>query len=227
MPSPLLASPIRPAPIQTTMPRGLAATANKVTKRARSSSIVSVTEIPENYDDTLDQGALNNVNADWVNYKGESGWPRQAYGEQEGGGQGWGARVGLDGDGTWQRRGQRYGLCVRAVVYQGAVASGGGDGRVAAGVSRPVQLADSQPSLAGAWLIHVVLILVGIVLLDIIPGMTQDLAWTIVNLGYLTVSPPLLRSPRTQLTQRVPDLVHHVPLRDRRAVRPGEQQRGV
>lgn len=35
------------------------------------------------------------------------------------------------------------------------------------------------------------LILSGIVLLDIIPGMTQDLAWTIVNLGYLTVSSPL------------------------------------
>lgn len=49
----------------------MAASANKVTKRARSSSIVSITEIPENYDDTLDQGALNNVNADWVNYKGE------------------------------------------------------------------------------------------------------------------------------------------------------------
>lgn len=32
------------------------------------------------------------------------------------------------------------------------------------------------------------LILSGIVLLDIIPGMTQDLAWTIVNLSYLTVS---------------------------------------
>jgi len=44
---------------------------------------------------------------------------------------------------------------------------------------------------AGAWLIHVVLILSGIVLLDIIPGMTQDLAWTIVNLGYLTVSSAL------------------------------------
>ena len=43
---------------------------DKVTKRARSSSIVSVTESPEHYDDTLDQGALNNVNADWVNYKG-------------------------------------------------------------------------------------------------------------------------------------------------------------
>lgn len=32
---------------------------------------MSVQEIPENYDDTLDQGALNNVNADWVNYKGK------------------------------------------------------------------------------------------------------------------------------------------------------------
>lgn len=42
--------------------------------------------------------------------------------------------------------------------------------------------------LAGAWLIHVVLILLGIVLLDIIPGVTQDQTWTIVNLGYLTVS---------------------------------------
>ncbi|KAI5476868.1 ORMDL family protein [Pseudohyphozyma bogoriensis] len=79
---------------------------HRVTKRARSSSIVSVQEIPENYDDSLDQGALTNVNADWVNYK-------------------------------------------------------------------------------GAWLIHVVLILSGIVLLDIIPGMTQDLAWTIVNMTYL------------------------------------------
>lgn len=38
------------------------------------------------------------------------------------------------------------------------------------------------------------LILSGIVLLDIIPGMTQDLAWTIVNLGYLTVSSLLDRS---------------------------------
>lgn len=40
------------------------------TKRARSSSIVSVQEVPETYDDQLDQAALNNVNAEWVNYKG-------------------------------------------------------------------------------------------------------------------------------------------------------------
>lgn len=33
---------------------------------------MSVQEIPENYDDTLDKAALNNYNADWVNMKGES-----------------------------------------------------------------------------------------------------------------------------------------------------------
>lgn len=39
-------------------------------RRARSSSIVSVQEVPETYDDQLDQGALTNVNAEWVNSKG-------------------------------------------------------------------------------------------------------------------------------------------------------------
>lgn len=46
-------------------------TGSTTTKRARSSSIVSVQEIVENYDDQLDQGALTNVNATWVNHKGE------------------------------------------------------------------------------------------------------------------------------------------------------------
>lgn len=32
---------------------------------------MSVQEIPVNYDDTLDQGSLYNVNANWVNFKGE------------------------------------------------------------------------------------------------------------------------------------------------------------
>lgn len=44
---------------------------SSATKRARSSSIVSVTEVKETYDDQLDQAALHNVNAEWVNYKGE------------------------------------------------------------------------------------------------------------------------------------------------------------
>ena len=42
-------------------------------------------------------------------------------------------------------------------------------------------------SHAGAWLIHPVLILLAKVLIDAIPGMTQDVSWTIVNLGYMAV----------------------------------------
>lgn len=44
---------------------------NSITKRGRSSSILSMHEIKENYDDALDQSAMANLNADWVNYKGE------------------------------------------------------------------------------------------------------------------------------------------------------------
>ncbi|OCF37280.1 hypothetical protein I316_01189 [Kwoniella heveanensis BCC8398] len=40
----------------------------------------------------------------------------------------------------------------------------------------------------GAWMIHPLLILLGKMLIDAIPGMTQDVSWTIVNLGYITVS---------------------------------------
>ncbi|KAG2013227.1 ORM1 [Coprinopsis cinerea AmutBmut pab1-1] len=40
----------------------------------------------------------------------------------------------------------------------------------------------------GAWLIHVVLILCGKICIDTIPGMTQQVSWTLVNLMYLAVS---------------------------------------
>lgn len=40
---------------------------------------------------------------------------------------------------------------------------------------------------SGAWVIHVVLILLGKILVDVIPGMEQDTSWTIVNLGYMAV----------------------------------------
>ncbi|WVN89870.1 uncharacterized protein L203_105100 [Cryptococcus depauperatus CBS 7841] len=40
----------------------------------------------------------------------------------------------------------------------------------------------------GAWLIHPVLIFCGKLLVDAIPGMTQDVSWTIVNLSYITFS---------------------------------------
>ncbi|SGZ30730.1 BQ5605_C049g12447 [Microbotryum silenes-dioicae] len=84
-------------------------------RRPRSASVLSVQEVPINYDDSLDQAALTNVNAEWVNYK-------------------------------------------ETVV------------------------------VIGAWLIHVIGIIAGIVILDIIPGTTPDLIWTIVNLGYLFIS---------------------------------------
>jgi hypothetical protein len=40
----------------------------------------------------------------------------------------------------------------------------------------------------GAWLIHVVLICVGKIIIDTLPGMTQQISWTLVNLIYLGVS---------------------------------------
>jgi len=40
----------------------------------------------------------------------------------------------------------------------------------------------------GAWVIHPVLIIVGKILVDVIPGMHQDASWTIVNLTYLLIS---------------------------------------
>lgn len=40
----------------------------------------------------------------------------------------------------------------------------------------------------GAWVIHVVLIIVAKILLDVIPAMQQDTSWTLVNLGYMTLS---------------------------------------
>lgn len=40
----------------------------------------------------------------------------------------------------------------------------------------------------GAWVIHVVLILLAKILLDVIPAMQQDTSWTLVNLGYIALS---------------------------------------
>ncbi|KAJ7437106.1 ORMDL family-domain-containing protein [Mycena galericulata] len=40
----------------------------------------------------------------------------------------------------------------------------------------------------GAWLIHVVLICLGKLIIDTIPGMTKEISWTLVNLFYLALS---------------------------------------
>ncbi|KAG6850197.1 hypothetical protein H0H93_016626 [Arthromyces matolae] len=43
-------------------------------------------------------------------------------------------------------------------------------------------------NVKGAWLIHVVLLFAGKVVIDTIPGMTQQLSWTTVNLTYLALT---------------------------------------
>ncbi|TIA91456.1 hypothetical protein E3P99_01058 [Wallemia hederae] len=86
-----------------------AETTNTARRRGRSSSLVSLQEVPADAQETLDQGALNNYNADWVNFK-------------------------------------------------------------------------------GAWLMHVVLVTLGKLLIDALPGMTQEISWTVVNCGYMAVT---------------------------------------
>lgn len=39
-------------------------------------------------------------------------------------------------------------------------------------------------------MIHVVLIIFGKIIIDTLPGMTQQLSWTLVNLSYLAVCYP-------------------------------------
>ena len=54
----------------------------------------------------------------------------------------------------------------------------------------------------GAWMIHVVLIATGKLTIDAIPGMTQNISWTAVNLSYLAVRPcpvPQLRPTHPSL----------------------------
>ena len=41
--------------------------------------------------------------------------------------------------------------------------------------------------MKGAWIIHPLLIVTGKVVIDAIPGVTQETSWTFVNLAYLAV----------------------------------------
>jgi ORMDL family len=63
------------------------------------------------------------------------------------------------------------------------------------------QKAQSAPT--GAWLIHIVLITFGKIVIDFVPGMTQQISWTLVNLVYLAVCHRLspLIAPLIQFTQ--------------------------
>jgi hypothetical protein len=50
------------------------------------------------------------------------------------------------------------------------------------------QDARADRDTAGAWAIHFVLIFIGKILFDIIPGMSQETSWTLVNLSYMAGS---------------------------------------
>ena len=66
----------------------------------------------------------------------------------------------------------------------------------------------------GAWLIHPVLIFAGKVVIDTIPGMRQEISWTLVNLLYLGVSATVCPRPTLRLNRQpaaVP--ISHVSLR--------------
>lgn len=142
---------------------------SSTTKRGRSSSILSMHEIKENYDDALDQSAMANLNADWVNYKGES-------------------RKCFDREAT-----NRVVECVAGMHIMHSILTA---------------------CHLGAWLIHIVLIVVGKILVDSIPSIEQDTSWTIVLQGYLLVgcTQPLLYFRFLSNTELSAGHLHHVPL---------------
>ena len=73
-------------------------------------------------------------------------------------------------------------------------------------------LALTAMATTGAWLIHPVLIIAGKVVVDTIPGMTQELSWTLVNLFYLGVRFTLVRTVMCQLNLSRVVLLLDVPL---------------
>jgi hypothetical protein len=66
---------------------------------------------------------------------------------------------------------------------------------------------------------HPILILVGKMCFDTIPGMSQQASWTLVNLGYLAVSiaPPWTRAAYAHDSELI-DILPDVPLGDRHSV---------
>lgn len=116
--------------------------------RTRSGSLLKVEQVGEgSAEQDLDQNLYVNINADWVNMKGEH------------------------------------------------------DSR-----SRSLPILRACSLSSGAWLVHPVLVFCGKIVVDTIPGMNQEISWTLTNLLYLLVSPahrlrPAARSRDNNLTQ--------------------------
>lgn len=60
-----------------------------------------------------------------------------------------------------------------------------GKGTCSPAISMEGSLNNSR--VKGAWIIHPMLTLAAKIIIDVLPGVTQEASWTIVNLGYLLV----------------------------------------
>lgn len=119
----------------------------KKSRRRRSSSLI-YQEPPESIEHMSDQSALPNVNADWVNAKGEHASSHRFF------------RVGDT----------RFCGRFTFLPFQRILAA---------------HLADAFVFHLGAWAIHVICIIGLKLLFDVIPGVSQETSWTLVNIVYM------------------------------------------
>ena len=122
----------------------------KKSRRRRSSSLI-YQEPPESIEHMSDQSALPNVNADWVNAKGEHVPGRGLVGEH------------------LSRQHQ--------ILWPGSHCRPFG----ASFLSTPL----IPTSHLGAWAIHVICIIGLKLLFDVIPGVSPETSWTLVNTVYM------------------------------------------
>lgn len=87
---------------------------------------------------------------------------------------------------------------------------------------------DRNLTRLGAWLIHPVLILGGKLIFDLVPGISQDISWTLTNIGYMAVSLSSLPPPaRVAHNRPLPVDVPHVPSCHRHSIPLGSAWRRI
>lgn len=122
----------------------------KKSRRRRSSSLI-YQEPPESIEHMSDQSALPNVNADWVNAKGEH----------------------TSSHGLARKEFKEATLCFMAIFHSGD-----------SNAPLPFRLLMLTFHL-GAWAIHVICIIGLKLLFDVIPRVSQETSWTLVNIVYM------------------------------------------
>ena len=122
----------------------------KKSRRRRSSSLI-YQEPPESIEHMSDQSALPNVNADWVNAKGENASGHRVVG------------------GEYKEATPDFVAGSRSHVFNAPF------------LSTLLILV----FYLGAWAIHVICIIGLKLLFDVIPGVSQETSWTLVNIVYM------------------------------------------